>query len=165
MELEQALARVVELEGQVTALAGERDAAVGLGEQLRGELGPLRSQAELATTLGVQIATVAAERDAAAAALVVAGADALTATRRALLAEHAGRVVPELIAGDSAAALEASVETAAAAFARVAEVARAATAGQPVPAGAGSGRAAPVGAGMSPMDMIAAGLNSGGGRR
>ncbi len=53
----------------------------------------------------------ALERD-----LADARREGLNHLRRALLAEHAGTLVPELVAGDSADALEASVDVATAAF-------------------------------------------------
>lgn len=90
----------------------------------------------------------------------------LTHLRRALLAEHAGRVVPELIAGDTTEALEASVERARAAFdaardAALAQLQRerdaalpAVSAGTPSRDGTDARLALP----LSPLQRIAAGL-------
>ena len=64
----------------------------------------------------------------------------LTRLRRALLAEHAGQVVPELVTGDDEVSLLASVELAHQAYERALESARATIAGQAVPAGAPSAR-------------------------
>jgi chromosome segregation ATPase len=158
--LEEAQARVSELEAQVASLAGERDAAVNLGEQLRVQLGETAGQRDAATAELTAAQTTASEAQAAASE---ASAAVLAATRRALLAEYAGQVVPELVVGETVEALEASVEGARTAFTRAAEAAR--TAGAPaVPAGAGSARATVPTSGMSPLEMIATGLGQRGGR-
>ena len=133
MELEQALARIAELEGEVTALTGER-------ETLTGERDALT-----------------AERDARIGEREAAHGRELANLRRALLAEHVGQVVPELVHGDDEAALVASVEVAKQAYARALEAARTTIASQTVPAGAPSARVAPA-AGLSPLEMIESGL-------
>jgi hypothetical protein len=140
MELEQALARIVELEGRVTALTGERDTLTGERDVLSGERDAL-----------------AADRDARIGERDVAHGRELTNLRRALLAEHAGQVVPELVSGDDEAALLASVEVAKQAYRRALEAARTTIASQTVPAGAPSARTAPA-AGLSPLEMIESGL-------
>jgi len=164
VDLEQALARVQELEGQVTdlggqvaSLIGERDTAVQLGEQLRGELGELRTAHE---TAAAGLTEAAAARDAAQSELSEARGSALSLARRALLAENAGQVVPELVAGESVEALEASIGPAREAYGRAVEAARVALANATVPTGAGSGRAAEAAAldGASLLDKISAGL-------
>jgi hypothetical protein len=165
---ERAQARILELETQVSSLQGERDAAVGLGEQLRVQLGETAAardaEAATAAELAAQHEAVTAQVSAAQATAAEARAAALAGTQRALLAENVGQVVPELVTGDTVEALEASVETARAAFTQVAEAARAATASQTVPAGAGSARTTSPSAGMSALDMISSGLSTRGGR-
>ncbi len=103
-----------------------------------------------------------AEADQAVEAARQASAEAhqreLGALRRALLAEHTGRVVPELVAGDSPETLEASVETARAAFERATESARAQLGAQLVPAGAPA-RSGPSPETLTPLAKIAEGLN------
>jgi hypothetical protein len=81
----------------------------------------------------------------------------LSHLRRALLAEHAGQVVPELVSGDDEEALLASVEVAKQAYTRALETARTTIASQTVPAGAPSARTVPA-AGLSPLEMIESGL-------
>ena len=133
MDLEQALARIAELEGQVTTLVGERDTLTGERD------------------------TLAADRDARIGERDTAHGRELANLRRALLAEHAGRVVPELVSGADEAALLASVDVAKQAYTRALEAARTTIASQTVPAGAPSARVAPA-AGLSPLEMIESGL-------
>jgi hypothetical protein len=101
------------------------------------------------------------EADQAAEAARQATAEArereLGALRRALLAEHAGRVVPELVAGDSPETLEASVETAQAAFDRAAESARAQLGAQLIPTGTPA-RSGPSPETLTPLAKITEGL-------
>ncbi len=87
-----------------------------------------------------------------------ARARGLESHRRALLAENAGRVVPELVAGATAEELEASVARARTAFeaAKAAALAELA-ASQQVAAGNGARGVSSV-EGMSPMEKIAYGL-------
>ena len=154
MELEQALGRIAELEGQVTALAGERDAVTGRATELEAVQAAL--DARLAETTGAH-ATVSADLAETQQALNAATGRGLTYLRRALLAEHAGQVVPELVSGGDEEALLASVDVAKQAYARTLEAARSAIASQTVPAGAPSARAVPA-AGLSPLEMIESGL-------
>ena len=98
----------------------------------------------------------------ALAAVEQARSEALGHLRRALLAEHAGRVVPELVAGDSAEALEASVETARAAFDRAAEAARTQLGAQHVPTGTPARAAGPPAESLSPLQKIEHGLKTSG---
>ena len=81
----------------------------------------------------------------------------LESHRRALLAENAGKVVPELVTGDTVDELEGAVEVARRAFeaARAAALAEVATA--PIPAG-NPIRQGPSVEGMSPLEKIAHGL-------
>src|SRR6266511_2885573 len=121
-----------------------------VNDRLRAELGELRAELDGAKQ----------SAEAAGAAISEAAGQALANLKRALHAENAGRVVPELIVGDTFDALEASVEVAKAAFDRAAELARASMPGQPIPAGtpARSATAAAAAAGLSAQDKIAAGL-------
>src|SRR5690242_11769399 len=105
MELEEALARIGELEGQVTALTAERDTASERAAALESGRG----------ALDAQLAEVASAREAAELALreahgtlAEAQAVGLANLRRALLVEHAGQVVPELVTGENEADLLAS---------------------------------------------------------
>ncbi len=81
----------------------------------------------------------------------------LASHRRALLAENAGRIVPELVAGSTAEELEASVEIARSAFEAARAATLAAVAATPVPAG-NPVRQSPSVEGMSPLEKIAYGL-------
>ena len=154
MDLEQALARIAELEGQVTAIAGERGVLTGRVSELEAARADL--DARLAEATGAH-ATVAADLSAARQALSAVNTSGLANLRRALLAEQAGRIVPELVSGDDEAALLASVEVAKQAYGRAVEAARASIAQQTVPAGAPSADAASA-ASLSPLEMIETGL-------
>lgn len=77
---------------------------------------------------------------------------ALAAHRRALLAEHAGQVVPELIQGGTIEEIEASLTTAREAHGRIADQLRAQAAAS-VPTGA-SPRSGPVADELSPLEKI-----------
>jgi hypothetical protein len=147
VDLNEALARISDLEGQVAALTGERDTVAGRATELEA------AQAALDTRL----AESASERDAVAADLAATQTRGLAYLRRAVLAEQAGQIVPELVAGESEEALLASVEVAKQAYTRALDAARATIAGQTVPAGAPSARTAPA-AGLSPLEMIESGL-------
>ena len=139
----------------------------GLTPALRRELEELRresdarkaelvqSQARLAeqeaavAQLNAQIAAAQAEREQAQQAV-------LGEHRRALLAEHRGSVIEDLVAGESIEALDASVERAREAHARIAEqVRQAAAAG--IPAG-NPARSEPNVEGLSPQAKIAEAL-------
>jgi len=93
----------------------------------------------------------------------------LAAHRRAVLAEHSGQVVPELVQGATAEEIDASVETARAAYARVAESVRASDqAARPaieslpvVPAGASPRGDAPADD-LSPLQKITSALGRNG---
>lgn len=149
MDLEQALARIAELEGQVSTLTGERDAV----SERAAELESVR------TALDERLTDVTGARDTATSSLIEAQTRGLVNLRRALLAEHAGRIVPELVAGESEEALLASVEVATQAYGRALETARAAIASQTVPTGAPSARTTVVSAGLTPLEMIESGLS------
>ncbi|MCC7372178.1 MAG: hypothetical protein IT306_27435 [Chloroflexi bacterium] len=147
MEIDEALARIAELEGQLSTLTVERDGAAGQLAETTGRLADLTAQLGEATSA----------RDALAGELTTAQAAGLAALRRALLAEQAGQIVPELVSGETEEALLASVDVAKGAYTRALETARAALARQSVPAGAPSARTTPV-AGLSPLALIETGL-------
>jgi hypothetical protein len=155
MDLEEALARIDELEGRVTVLTGERDAASERAAHLESAHATL--DARLAETTEAQDATQRAlsEMNGSLAEAQVLGREYL---RRALLAEHAGQVVPELVTGEDEASLLASVEVAHQAYERALASARATIAGQAVPAGAPSVRTVAASAGLTPLEMIESGL-------
>ena len=154
MELEQARTRIAELEAQVTALTGERDTLTSRASELEAARSAL--DARLAGTTETQTA-LASDLTEAQTALSAASGRELANLRRALLAEQAGQVVPELVRGDDEATLLASVEIARQAYTRALEAARATLASQTVPAGAPSARTFPT-AGLSPLEMIESGL-------
>jgi hypothetical protein len=148
VDLEQAMARIADLEVQVAALAGERDAMTGRV----GELEAVRS------ALDARLAETTGQHESAATGLAEAQSRGLGYLRRAVLAEHAGRIVPELVGGADEEALLASVDVARQAYGRAVEAARAAIVSQSVPAGAPSARTASV-AGLTPLQMIESGLS------
>jgi len=86
-----------------------------------------------------------------------AEAQALAAYRRALVAEHKGQIIEELIQGDSVEALEASLETARAAYQRVADQTAQTIAATQVPVGAPARLEEPPES-LSPLDKIMRGL-------
>ena len=151
MELEDALARIADLEGQVSVLTGERDAAAGAFTELEAAH----------AALGGQLTEAASARDAVTGDLNAVRAAGLTFVRRALLAENAGQLVPELVIGESEETLLASVEVAKGAYARALDTARAAIVRQTVPAGAPSARGAATTGGLSPLELIESGLRVG----
>ena len=111
---------------------------------------------QLEETTGAQ-AVLTASLEETRAALSAATERSVAHLRRALLAEHAGQVVPELVAGSDETALLASVDLAKQAHSRALEAARATLAQQTVPAGAPSPRSVS-GAGLTPLEMIESGL-------
>ena len=157
MDLEQALARIRELEGERNSLRAERDGAVALGEQLRGTVEERTRERDAATS---QVSALTSARDQAVAQLGEARTGLLSAERARLIAENAGKVVPELIRGDTVEALQASVGPATEAFARATDAAKAALAAERVPVGAGSGSAASAAAAAnaSPLEKISQGM-------
>jgi hypothetical protein len=154
MDLEAATGRIVELEGEVTTLRAERSALAERAADLETSRATLEGR--LMEVIGVHEAA-SGELAEARTALSATSARGLTYLRRALLAEQAGLLVPELVAGDDEEALLASVEVARQAHARVLESARAAIVSQTVPAGAPSARGVAT-AGLSPLEMIESGL-------
>src|SRR5947207_8217025 len=154
MELEEAVARIAELEGQVTALTAERDVASGRVAELESGRASLDAQLAEATTARDTAELALSEANGT---LAEAQALGLAQLRRALLAEHAGQVVPELVTGETEAALLASVEVAQQAYGRALDTARATLASQAVPAGAPSARTVSASAGLTPLEMIESG--------
>jgi len=102
-------------------------------------------------------ASAAAELERLRGELEGAMARWLESHRRALLAENAGRVVPELVAGASQEELDRSVGVARSAFDAARAAALAEIAATPVPAG-NPVRQGPNPESMSPMEKIAHGL-------
>jgi hypothetical protein len=154
MDLEQALGRIAELEGQVTALADERDTLAQERDTLHGRAAELEAAH---AALDARVSEAAGVQAAASVELTEARTRGVSYLRRALLAEHAGQIVPELLGGDDEEALLASVDLAKQAYARALDTARTAIANQWVPAGAPSARTGPAD-GLSPLEMIASGL-------
>jgi hypothetical protein len=123
------------------------------------------------------VATATAERDAAAAAaaqstqelqtrLSLAEQRHIESHRRALLAEHRGHVVEELVAGATVEEIEASISMATAAHARIVESVRAQVLAEhpaipAVPAGA-SPRAQPNPDELSPIQKLTMALTRNG---
>ena len=141
--LEAALGRIAELEEQLAALGPERDAASDRVTEQEGTV--------------TERSTV----DGESSALAEARAASVGYLRRALLAEHVGTVVPELVTGDTPEQLEASVEGARAAWDRATEAARQALRADRVPAGAPARNGTdPSAEGLSPLGKIARGLRS-----
>lgn len=132
-----------EVASERAAARSEAEAARVLVERAQGELEAMRQ--ELA---------------AREMALEEARRAGLAALRRALLAEHAGAIVPELVTGATAEELEASVATARAAWERASEAARQQLASLQVPASNGA-RPEDTLAGLSPLDKIRLGLAGG----
>lgn len=147
MELETATARIAELEGEVMTLRAERSALAERAADLESTRVALEGR----------LVEAAGTQEAASGEAAEARTRGLAYLRRALLAEQAGHLVPELVAGDDEEALLASVEMARQAHARVLEGARAAIVSQTVPAGAPSARGVAA-AGLSPLAMIESGL-------
>lgn len=136
---DRAVARALE---QVRELVAERD-------RLRGHVGELEGRTAL----------LQGEAETARSAAGAAQAESLVHLRRALLAESSGRVVPELVTGDTAEALQASLDVAKAAFARATDAARAHLEAERVPAGTPTRDALAGGSEpLSPIDRIARGL-------
>lgn len=164
MELEQALARIADLEGQVTALSEERatlmterDGLTGERDRLAGRAAELEAAQTALTDLEARLTETTSAQAVLTTELDEAQARNLSYLRRALLAEHVGQLVPELVEGSDEVSLVASVEVAKQAYARALDAARTTIVSQTVPAGAPSARGAPAG-GLSPLEMIESGL-------
>ncbi|MCC6224710.1 MAG: hypothetical protein IT201_14600 [Thermoleophilia bacterium] len=153
-DLEAANARIAELEGQLsqaTATIAEataaRQAAETAAEARAARLGELEQS----------VTTFQSEAETARTAVGQAQSESLANLRRALLAEHKGQVVEELVAGDTADALAASIDSAKAAFTRATDAARQQLQQQQVPAGAVT-RDAATSASLSPVERISGAL-------
>jgi len=168
MDLEAARARIADLESAVSVVAqerdrltGERDALMVERDALTGERdtvsGKARDLEAARAGLDGRLAETAGAHDAVTAELAEARVQGLVYLRRALLAEHAGQVVPELVGGNDEATLQASVEVARRAYGRALDAARVALVQHAVPAGAPSARGAAV-AGLSALELIESGL-------
>jgi hypothetical protein len=138
--------RLADLETRVQALQAERD----------GALARIAELTEATTAEGARISQLEQE-------LASANERGLGAYRRALLAEHAGQVVEELVQGATEEALDASVELARGAYGRIAELVRTQTAASSAAAAAGTGGATRSGQdleSLSPIEKITRGLGS-----
>lgn len=113
-----------------------------------------------ATDLQQQLADLSAQHAALGTQLGDAQRQGLEHLRRALLAEHAGQVVPELLTGATVEELSTSVELAKAAFARATEAVRQQLQAQQVPAG-NPARQGPDLEALPPLAKIAHGLSRG----
>ena len=146
--VDAALGRIAELEERLAALGAERDAASARVTELEGAVAK-RAAADGEPAGGES------------AVLAEARATGLGYLRRALLAEHAGALVPELVTGDTPEQLEASVEAARTAWDRATEAAKQALRADRVPAGAPARNGAdPSAEGLSPLGKIARGLRA-----
>jgi hypothetical protein len=168
MDLEAARARIADLESAVLVVAQERDRLAGERDALMVERGALAGERDTVAgrvreleaaqaALDGRLEETAGAHDAVTAELAEARVQGLVYLRRALLAEHAGQVVPELVGGNDEASLQASVEVAGQAYGRALDAARVALARQAVPAGAPSARGAAV-PGLSALELIESGL-------
>jgi hypothetical protein len=132
-------AEVAALQAQLAALQEEREAVDAIAAELQqADARAEQLQNELAEVRAAQLAT----------------------HRRAVLAEHRGQLVEELVMGDSPEAIDASVELARAAYDRVAGQLRHQAAAV-VPAGA-SPRGEPSPDHLSPFEKIAGALTRNG---
>jgi chromosome segregation ATPase len=146
-QLAAAQARIQELEGT----AGEASTALETANARLAEL----EASTTATAAELEAARAkAAELEAAHGEAVSRGLDA---RRRALIAEHAGEIVEELVTGATEDALDASIETAKAAYARLQESIRAGLNAERVPGGGGTRQQVDVEK-LSPLQKITQGL-------
>lgn len=168
MDLEAARARIADLESAVLVVAQERDRLAGERDAVMAERDALADERNAASgrvgelevaqaALDGRLAETTEAHGVASAALAEARSQGLAYLRRALLAEHAGQVVPELVGGGDEASLQASVEVAKQAFGRALDAARVTLVQRAVPLGAPSARAAE-GAGLSALELIESGL-------
>ena len=141
---------ITDLQSQLDALHQEMEQRVTEAEQRRIDL---ETQLEVARTsiqaLSQQLADAANQQ-----------AEAL---KRAVIAENAGQVIPELVHGDNPEEIESSVTLARAAYQRIAEDLRAQAAAQ-VPTGASPIAPPPIEE-LSALQKITAALNRGGSNR
>jgi hypothetical protein len=128
-------------------------------EALRAQLAALQEEREAVEVMAGELREAEGRAEQLRAELAEVRAAQLAAHRRAVLAENAGTVVAELVAGETPAAIDASVAAARAAYDRIAEQPRQAAAGGPplVPAGA-SPRGEPGLEQLSPFEKISGAL-------
>ncbi len=160
MDLEEATAKIADLETRVQATSAEADAA---RQQAQADAAERDAAATRLAELEPSVTTLQSEAETARTAAGHAQAEALGNLRRAILAENAGQVVPELVRGDTAEQLQASVDVAKAAFGRASEAARQQLAAQQVPGATttrDAGAAAAANPNLSPVERIASGLAS-----
>jgi hypothetical protein len=126
---------------------------------LRAQLAALQEEREAIEAMAADLQEADARAEQLRGELADARAAQLAAHRRAVLAEHRGQLVEELVDGDSPEAIDASVEAARAAYDRIAGQLRQSASGGPVvvPAGA-SPRGEPGLDQLSPFEKIAGAL-------
>ncbi len=137
-----------------TGDAGAGDAAEL--EALRAQVATLQAEREAVEAVASELQQAEARTDQLRAELAEARAAQLAAHRRAVLAEHRGQLVEELVTGDTPEAIDASVELARAAYDRIAGQLRQQAAAV-VPASA-SPRGEPSVEHLSPFEKIAGAL-------
>ncbi len=123
---------------------------------LRTQLAALQEEREAVDAIAAELEQAEARAEQLAVQLTETRTAQLAAHRRAVLAEHHGQLVEELVMGDSPEAIDASVELARAAYERVAGQLRQSAAAT-VPAGA-SPRGEPGVEHLSPFEKIAGAL-------
>jgi hypothetical protein len=141
-----AQARVTDLEGRIRDLERRPDDAQV--EAWTSELRELRSQ----------VASSSRDLDELKQRAQGAEKQALDAHRRALLAEHRGQVIDELVQGATHDELDRSVDVAKQAYSRIADTVRSQAAAQRVPPGSPERTTADVDQ-LSPLQKIARGLS------
>ncbi len=141
---------------EVTGNAGAGAADVAELEALRTQLVALQEEREAVEAIAIELQQADARAEQLRVELTEVRAAQLAAHRRAVLAEHRGQLVEELVMGDSPETIDASVELAQAAYARVAGQLRQQAAAV-VPAGA-SPRGEPSADHLSPFEKIAGAL-------
>jgi hypothetical protein len=139
---------------------GDAAGALAAAQARIAELEQQTADLEGARARIAELEAAAGELEAARAAASEAAGRELAAHRRALLAEHRGSVVEELISGSTTAEMDASVETARTAYAWIADLVRQDLAGQVVPPGATERGTADLD-GLSPLQKITRGLSKG----
>jgi hypothetical protein len=136
----------------------EADAEAEL-EALRAQLLALQEEREAVETLAAKLQEADARAEQLHAELANARAAQLAAYRRAVLAEHRGQLVEELVGGNSPEAIDASVEAARVAYERIAGQLRQSGAGGPVVVPAGASPRGELGLDqLSPFEKIAGAL-------
>lgn len=147
-QLQAAQREVETLKGQLGVVTQERDAArtslsgtIAKAGELEGRVGQLQGETETARTVAGQAQT-----------------ESLGHLRRALIAENRDQVVEDLVQGQTADELVASIGRAKEAFGRATEMARQQLQQQQVPAGAPARDQNAGAEGLSPVQKIQRGL-------